>query len=81
VQSLTVNGIECNKNWLTREDLVAGEGGKIQFIRGSKWDVGDFTAESRTVRLWKKNLNVRGRWMNIFNIQVKGDDSSIAPGI
>jgi putative alpha-1,2-mannosidase len=44
VQSVTVNGIAWNKNWLTHEDLVAGEGGKIHFILGSsqtEWDVGD----------------------------------------
>jgi putative alpha-1,2-mannosidase len=44
VQGLTVNGKVWNQSWVTHDDLIVGEGGKIHFILGSKpteWDVGE----------------------------------------
>ena len=43
VQSVRVNGVAWNKSWVSHEDLVSGNGGKIEFVLGSEqkeWDVG-----------------------------------------
>ncbi|KAL3424106.1 glycosyl hydrolase [Phlyctema vagabunda] len=46
VQSLKVNGVPWDKNWITHEDLVGadGEGSLLEFVMGSEqlsWDTGD----------------------------------------
>jgi len=44
IQSVTVNGKDWNKSWVSHEDLVGGNGGSIHFVLGSEsveWDVGE----------------------------------------
>lgn len=44
VQSVTVNGVQWDKSWVTHDDLVGGSGGRIDFVLGSEqteWDIGD----------------------------------------
>ncbi|TAQ84344.1 hypothetical protein B7494_g7330 [Chlorociboria aeruginascens] len=44
VQNVTVNGVPWNKSWVSHDDLLAGDGGVIEFALGSnltEWDTGD----------------------------------------
>jgi putative alpha-1,2-mannosidase len=44
IQSLTVNGVLWDKSWLSHDDLIDGEGGRIHFALGNgetEWDVGE----------------------------------------
>ena len=44
VQNVKVNGVQWDKSWVTHDDLVGGDGGRIEFILGSEqteWDTGD----------------------------------------
>ena len=40
-KSVKINGVQWDKSWITHEDLVGIEGGRIDFVLGSKqteWD-------------------------------------------
>jgi putative alpha-1,2-mannosidase len=58
IQSLTVNSVAWNKSWLTHDDLVAGDGGSIHFVLGSKkteWDIGELPPSPGHLDLGIKN--------------------------
>jgi putative alpha-1,2-mannosidase len=43
IQSITVNGKDWDKSWVSHQDLVGGSGGSIHFVLGSEsrdWDTG-----------------------------------------
>jgi putative alpha-1,2-mannosidase len=44
VQSVKINGVIWNKSWVIHEDLIGGDGGRIDFVLGSEqteWDSGE----------------------------------------